>query len=225
MGKTLLISNLVKNFYSPDGSLSMSVKLPHLEMQEGESLVLTGPSGSGKTTVLHLIAGLLNPSAGSIALGSTCLTNLNSGQWDSFRAANLGYIFQNFNLINSLTVRENVFLPGYILGGRDGQDLKQQADRLLALVGLLKKKDSYPSSLSLGEKQRIAAVRAIFNKPSLILADEPTASLDKSNGEILLEILFQLAKENKSILLVSSHDEKVITRFPRNYEIGEGEKS
>jgi len=215
---TLLISNLKKTFYAPDGSVSAHIELPYLKLDVGNALVLTGVSGCGKSTLLHMISGLLRPDEGSICFEGQELTKFSERQYDAWRREKLGYLFQNFNLLDGLTALENVILPGFFLGRRDNNLRRDGLERLRA-VGLSAKAELYPAVLSLGEKQRVAAARAMFNHPRLLLADEPTASLDRANSLRLLELLQGLCSSEGTALLLTSHDPFVIQQFPLRYDV------
>lgn len=218
----LAIHGLKKRFFSPDGAQGTEISVPELALERGEALVLDGPSGSGKTTVLHMVAGLLTPDEGEISFDGQLVSALPTAKRDLWRADNLGYIFQRLNLLAELTVLENILLPQCWRSRREQSGLRQEALALLEQVGLGQRADSRPSSLSIGEQQRIAAVRALLYKPRLLLADEPTASLDAENGRRLLELLRTLCERDGVALLLCTHDEAVKARFARKYNVRSG---
>ncbi|NET33203.1 MAG: ABC transporter ATP-binding protein [Cyanothece sp. SIO1E1] len=178
---------------------------------EGSVQLLMGPSGSGKTTLLSILAGLLKPTAGKVHLLGEEITRMSRRQLTEFRLKNIGFIFQNFNLFPALTALENVEVTLQLKGIR-GQTARQQAEQLLAMVELSDKAHMLPRDLSGGQKQRVAIARALAGNPKLIIADEPTASLDSQNGQAIVELLRKLAKEEGRTVLIVSHDSR-ITHF------------
>ena len=220
----LEIKNLQKKFYAPDGSLTATITLPELNLDRGQQLLLTGTSGCGKSTVLHLIAGLIKPDQGTIICNTINLTGLSSQARAFWRAQTLGYVFQNFNLLEELTVEENILTAAWLAGRHPTSPLKREAALLLEQVGLADKSRCYPNQLSLGEEQRVAVVRALFNAPDLVLADEPTASLDRANAEIVLKLLKELCASQHTTLLLSSHDEYVKQQIPESYDLSSAGK-
>ena len=220
----LEIKNLEKSFYTPAGAVAARVYVPALRLEQGQAMVLEGASGSGKTTLLHLISGLLTPDKGSIVFGGMELTTMTQAQRDSWRGANIGYVFQKLNLLEMLTVEENVLLAANWSGvqsSRDGE-LRQRCQELLSIVGLDGKTKLLPRRLSLGEQQRVAVARALLCSPKQILADEPTASLDRRNGELVLGLLQELCVNNGVALLLSTHDEEIKKRFGIRYDVRSG---
>ena len=169
----LEIKNVFKQVTEPSGEIITVSHAEHLMLDKGGQMLLTGPSGSGKTTLLHMIAGLLSPSGGEIYFDGARIDDMPEKERDLWRARNIGYVFQKLNLIEALTAEENILLAGYFAGGNMAE-LKKRAAGLLERVGLANKKDTLPGKLSIGEQQRIAVVRAVINKPVLLLADEPT---------------------------------------------------
>ena len=218
----LEIEGLEKAFFDAEGNCAARISVPSLALDEGEMLILEGPSGSGKTTVLHLISGLLKEDTGSIIFDGTELTELPARERDRFRARNIGYIFQKLNLLDALTVEENIIIASKWTG-REAVRAHARARELLDTVGLVTKAGMRPSRLSLGEQQRIAILRAVFNSPRLILADEPTASLDRANADTVLKLLKELCSQNNAALLLSTHDEYVKGQFKRRYNMRTGE--
>lgn len=216
----LQIDDLQKVFYTPDGNVSNVIYVPELSLEPGKTMVLDGPSGCGKTTILHMISGLLRADNGSIVFDGQELQDLDSKSRSRWRSQNIGYILQKLNLLDELSVLENVLLP---LCWRaelvDSKYLQQQACQLLAQVGLADKLHMLPTKLSIGEQQRVAVVRALLQRPKLVLADEPTASLDKANGELVLSLLKQLCQQNNTALLISTHDESIKAQFSKRYNI------
>lgn len=204
------------------GEIAASISIPFLQLEQGEALLLDGPSGSGKTTVLHMISGLLTADSGSIYFAGEDVSKLPTAQRDVWRADNVGYIFQRLNLLDELNVLENILLPQCWRKEKNKQDLRQRALALLEQVGLAQKAACFPGELSIGEQQRVAVVRALVHKPKLLLADEPTASLDLENGKVVLGLLRQLCRENNVALLLSTHDEAVKATFAHKYNVRGG---
>lgn len=220
---TLLeIHGLEKSFYDADGNCAAKISVKSLSLNRGEMLILEGPSGSGKTTVLHLISGLLKQDKGQIIFDGKEISSLPAKERDRFRAKNIGYIFQKLNLLDALTVEENIIIAAKWTG-ETVKNAHEYARKLLDYVGLANKARMRPARLSLGEQQRIAILRAVFNKPSLLLADEPTASLDRANADKVLKLLKDLCAETGAALLLSTHDEYVKDQFGRRYNMRTGE--
>lgn len=218
----LEINNLKKCFLGPQGQVTAEIHVPQLKVDRGELLVLEGPSGSGKTTLLHMISGLLRPDEGQLLFDGIDLCAMTNKERDWWRAYNIGYIFQRLNLLEALTVEENIMLASYWSGiGHD--DLKVRMYQLLDMVGLADRAKAFPCCLSLGEQQRVAVVRALLNRPALLLADEPTASLDVKNSNIVLQLLQELCQQEGIALILSTHDEAIKAQFKRRYNIREGE--
>lgn len=217
----LEIKNIFKKITEPSGEVITVSRAEQLMLDKGGQMLLTGPSGSGKTTLLHMIAGLLSPSGGEIYFDGLRIDNMPERQRDLWRARNIGYVFQKLNLIEALTAEENILLAGYFADA-DMAALKKRAAELLERVGLLNKKDVLPGKLSIGEQQRVAVVRAVINNPVLLLADEPTASLDAENSRVVLGLLRGLCSENGAALILSTHDESIKQQFDEWFDIKSG---
>ncbi len=181
---------------------------------------LMGPSGSGKSTLLSLLAGLDTVSQGSIQIDGTFLENLNEEERAKFRADKMGFIFQSFRLLPTLTALENVLLPLEILGQFDKSE---RGILLLKKVGLENRLDHLPSQLSGGEQQRVAVARAFAAQPKILFADEPTGNLDSKNGNVVLDLLNQLRIENNSTLVVVTHDPEVAKHGDKTLQLRDGE--
>ena len=177
-----------------------------LTVPDGQFLAIIGPSGSGKTTLLGLMAGLDAPSTGSIVIGDTDITRLDEDRLAVLRGARIGFVFQFFHLVPSLTALENVLVPMELLGRRDA---RARAEALLAEVGLAARGHHYPSQLSGGEQQRVAIARALANDPPLILADEPTGNLDGANGRHILDLLLSVRRERQVTMVLVTHDPEI----------------
>jgi putative ABC transport system ATP-binding protein len=177
-----------------------------LDVADGRCLAIIGPSGSGKSTLLGLIAGLDAASSGTITIGGTDITKLDEDRLARLRGEKVGFVFQFFHLVPSLTAKENIQVPMEIAGRRDAAE---RAQALLDEVGLHDRGHHYPSQLSGGEQQRIAIARALANDPPLILADEPTGNLDSSNGRHVLDLLLQVRRSRGVTLVLVTHDPSV----------------
>jgi putative ABC transport system ATP-binding protein len=202
----LTVSNLALGY---DGK--KIADLPALHLAKGAECLITGNSGSGKTTLLYTIAGLMKPLGGQIVINGTDITTLSEAARDRFRGQHLGIIFQTLHLVKSLSVLSNILLSSYAAGV--AQD-KKHALSILEQLGLLDKKDVFPAALSQGQAQRVAIARALLLRPSLILADEPTSSLDDHHTETVITLIKQVAKETGATLLISTHDSRVKAHFP-----------
>ena len=196
--------------------------LPHLAVAPGTILGVAGPSGSGKSSLLYLLTGLLRPGKGSIHWGETDITALSEGACDAWRRKHVGFIFQDFHLIGELSPLENVLLPAGFHGWRIPTDLRKRAADLLDLVGVPTNRGSV-TDLSRGEQQRVAIARALLFDPPILLADEPTASLDRDAAENCADILFANARDNHRTLIIVSHDHTVIDRCPRVLHFDKGQ--
>ena len=177
-----------------------------LLVPSGQRLAIVGPSGSGKSTLLGLIAGLDAPTTGSIVIDGTDVTELGEDQLARLRGAKIGFVFQSFHLIPSLTALENILVPMEIAGRRDPA---ARARSLLAEVGLAERGHHYPSQLSGGEQQRVAIARALSNEPVIVLADEPTGNLDSSTGHHVIELLLGINQSRGTTLVVVTHDTEI----------------
>ncbi|RME87616.1 MAG: ABC transporter ATP-binding protein [Anaerolineae bacterium] len=184
-----------------------------LRIERGEFTALVGPSGSGKTTALQLIGCLDRPTSGRVFINGRDVTDLNARQRALLRRGTIGFVFQFFALIPTLTAYENVELP-LILSGKNGRERKKRVEELLEAVGLSHRAHHRPDQLSGGEQQRVAVARALATNPSIILADEPTANLDTENGRQVMEIMQRLNRETGVTFVFASHDPRVI-RFAR----------
>lgn len=192
-----------------------------LEIHEGDFVSLMGPSGTGKSTLLNLVAGIDRPDSGSITVAGTEITNLSRGQLADWRAANLGYIFQTHNLIPVLTAYENVELPTLLLKQTAAQR-RQRVELALKAVGLSDRADHYPRQLSGGQEQRVGIARAIVANPRIVVADEPTGSLDATTGEQIQDLLKRLNRELGMTVLMVTHDRDVAGIATRRLTLNRG---
>lgn len=196
------------------------LELHELDIQAGEQVAIVGPSGSGKTTLLNLIAGILVPSSGGIRVQNVEVSTLDESARRAFRVQRIGLVFQEFELLEYLSVRENILLP-YRINRRLKLDTAAQAeaDRLVAKTGLGNLTARFPKQLSHGERQRVALCRALVHRPQVVLADEPTGSLDPANKLSVLDLLLQHARSSKAALLMVTHDHALLDRFDRVIEL------
>jgi putative ABC transport system ATP-binding protein len=188
-----------------------------LEVAAGELTLLLGPSGSGKTTLLNLIGGLDRPSEGRVVVDGRDLGTLSRRELTLFRRRLLGFVFQFFNLVPSLTARENVLVAGELAGAT-----RADADRWLAKVGLAEQGDRFPSELSGGQQQRVAIARALAKKPRLLLADEPTGALDRDTGQQIVKLLVEAARREGCAVVVVTHDEELVEHADRVIRLRDG---
>jgi len=182
-------------------------------VEKGEILAIVGPSGSGKTTLLGLCAGLDNPTSGSISLAGSAISSMTENEKAEVRNRKVGFIFQNFQLLPTLTALENVMIPLELQGRAKGA--KDKAEQLLNRVGLGGRSHHYPSQLSGGEQQRVSLARAFSNDPEILFADEPTGNLDEETGAIVEGLLFDLNKEKQTTLIIVTHDLELANKTDR----------
>lgn len=190
------------------------IHFPDWEVAQGEQALIIGSSGSGKTTLLHLLAGLLTPQKGMIKVGEKDLARLASNALDKYRGQHIGLVFQKPHLLNSLSLEQNLLLAQYMAG------LKQDRARVIEVIerlGLTHRKKALVTTLSLGEAQRASIARAVINAPSVILADEPTSSLDDENCEKVLSILQEQASTQHATLVIATHDQRVKDLIDKHY--------
>jgi len=187
----------------------------------GEFVAIMGPSGSGKSTLLGLLAGLDTPTSGKIILDGEDITGLDEDRMAVLRGRKVGFVFQSYHLLPTLTAEENVLLP-YELTGGNGSEGKTRARELLASVGLLDRRDHYPVQLSGGEQQRVALARAFMVRPPILLADEPTGNLDSQNGQHVLDLLISLNQREKTTLVLVTHDSALSSRANRRITLSDG---
>jgi putative ABC transport system ATP-binding protein len=203
----LIVTDLVVEFIH-DGYAIRPLDGLSFSAQSGELIVLLGPSGCGKTTLLSCLGGILTPTSGTIQLGATDVTALKGADLDKYRREDIGFVFQAFNLIPSLTARENIAVP-LTLTGRSRKEAFARADELLAQVGLSERSGHLPSRLSGGQMQRVAVARGLGHNPPLLLADEPTANLDHIQAEAIIRLL-QGLRDDGRMIVVSTHDPRLV---------------
>lgn len=209
------LKNIEKGYRNPEtGSYESVIQIPQLTIGAKDHIAIAGPSGTGKTTLLHLLSGLISPDKGSIVVNGTDITSLSESGRDRFRADNIGYIFQSFNLLDGYTALENVML-GMTFTGK-GSD-KAKATETLKSLGLAERLHYKPSELSTGQQQRVCIARAIVNNPKIILADEPTGNLDPATTREILAILKENAKDK--ILIIVTHESEVLDQFENHLDL------
>ena len=214
----LRVRGLEHRYADPEGGSVRVLDVPQLDLARGATLAVTGESGSGKTTLLHLITGILPVETGTIEIAGESMSGRAETGRDRLRARHVGYVFQAFHLLPGLTALENVAL-GMTFRPRAGAAPQSAARAALARVGLSDRLQHRPGQLSTGQQQRVAIARALAGRPTLVLADEPTASLDRARGEACLELLTAFAAECGAALLIVTHDPAALARFPRRHTL------
>ncbi len=191
----------------------------NLSINDGETIAITGSSGSGKTTLLGLLAGLDVPSSGSITIDGQLISAMDEDQRAVFRANNIGFVFQSFHLLPSLTAVENVRMVLELKGNKDSQAL---AEHYLEQVGLLHRLQHFPGQLSGGEQQRVAIARAFASQPKYLMADEPTGNLDENTGDRIIELLFDLNRQHQTSLILVTHERRLASLCQRQLRVFQG---
>lgn len=212
------VTALTKKVADASGELTILDDI-HFTVQASDTLALVGASGSGKSTLLGLLAGLDTPTSGSVRIEGIDIFSLDEDGRAAMRRAHLGFVFQSFQLLSHLTAVENVMLPLELRGDADAAG---KAQAMLARVGLQQRLQHYPKYLSGGEQQRVALARAFVTRPPLLLADEPTGSLDATTGEAVIELMFELNREQHSTLVLVTHDLAMAARCARQLTIAAG---
>lgn len=208
---SLVLKDLKKSYREPGGTVLPVLNVPRFEMKKGEQVVLVGSSGGGKTTLLNVISGISAPDSGSVTIDGVNVTQLHEAARDRFRAERIGFVFQTFHLLPAFSALENVLLGMSFSGKSD----KKRAKELLERVGLGGRLSHRPSQLSVGEQQRVAVARGLANSPSLLLADEPTASVDTGNQDTILKLIREGCQEGNVSLLLVTHAPEVAAQFDR----------
>jgi putative ABC transport system ATP-binding protein len=209
MKDALVEARKIEKCFGGDGHCEVRVlKGIDIKIAKGEFVAIMGPSGSGKTTLLDVLGGLLKPTSGEVIIEGVKLSDLTDNEIARIRGKKIGFIFQQYNLIPSLTASENIELSLRI-NGRNKEDSKKRATELLKMVGLSERVSHKPSQLSGGEQQRVAICRALANNPSIILGDEPTGNLDAKTGFMILNLLKRLNKEQGYTIIVVTHDHRI----------------
>ena len=214
----IILQNVTKTVQSGTEDLTILDNVS-FEIPDGQFVAVTGASGSGKSTLLGLIAGLDAPSSGAVLVDGANVTTMNEDELAELRSTKIGFIFQSFHLIPSLTAFENILIPMEIIGVKDAKD---RAEQLLSDVDLKNRGHHYPTELSGGEQQRIAIARAFANQPKILLADEPTGNLDSKNGDHIFDLMTNLHDKNNISLVLVTHDQNLANRAQRQIILKDG---
>lgn len=202
----ILEAKEITKIYTVDNRKIKVLDNVSLEVMAGEFVVITGSSGSGKTTLLTILSGLDHPSSGKIVLDNRDITDASEDELAPLRNSIIGFVFQSFHLVPSMTAKENIMFPAELLGDPQAED---RAWHLLRRVGLEERADNMPNQLSGGEKQRVSLCRAMINQPKILFADEPTGNLDSKNGEKVLQQLVELKVENRATMILVTHNQDI----------------
>ena len=221
MTQTMIEANEIRMALGEGAGRVEALKGINLSLAGGELTLLMGPSGSGKTTLLSVLGCMLSPTSGSVNIRSRAITGLDAEELAQVRRENIGFVFQSYHLFPTLTAAENVRLSLDVRGDRS-REARAKANQALATVGLAHKADSFPRALSGGEQQRVAVARAIVSDPSVILADEPTAALDSENGQAVMTVLAELAKDPSRAMFIVTHDPRIMPFADRILRIEDG---
>jgi len=217
----VIAQNLAKDYHVGEISIAALNGLS-FEIDPASFVSFVGPSGSGKTTLLNLIGCLDKPTEGTLTVAGTDVASLNRRQSAVFRGANIGFIFQDFNLIPVLTVYENIEYPLIMVQDVPLAERKERVMKLLEAVGMADQKDKYPDQISGGQKQRVAVARALVTNPGLVLADEPTANLDHKTAYMIIELMKKMQDEFKTTFIFSTHDQKIVGEAEIIYTLEDG---
>lgn len=217
------LQNVTKSYKLDDEVIFTALKDVSITIDQGEFTSIIGPSGSGKSTLMHIVGLLDQPTRGSVFIENKDVSKLNDNELSSLRNTFVGFVFQQFNLINKLTVMENILIPTIYTRSKLNYDPIEKARYLLKRFGLETKEKSFPNKISGGQQQRVAIARALIMNPKLILADEPTGNLDTKSGAEILKLLHELHDNEKITIVVVTHDPKIAAQTNRKIEIQDGE--
>lgn len=217
---SLELIEVCKSYQEPGGTVLPVLNIPHFKIEDGEQVALIGKSGGGKTTLLNVISGISRPDSGKVIIGGVDVTELPEPARDRFRAERIGIVFQTFHLLPAFTALENVLL-GMAFAGKQS---RTYAEELLDQMGLKGRMHHRPAQLSVGEQQRVSVARALASRPRLMLADEPTASVDLANQEIILKLLRDACRERNVSLLLVTHSQEISQQFERVETLSEFNK-
>ena len=215
------VHDLHKSYLDGEGNTLRILEGVKLEVPRGETVAITGASGTGKSTFLHLLGALDRPDKGSIRVGDVELAALNGDASAQFRSTAIGFVFQFHHLLSDFTALENVMMPMWIRVGRT-RDFRDEGMKLLAEVGIAQRAGHKPSQLSGGEQQRLAIARALANRPTVLLADEPTGNLDQKTGSRICELLLRLNQEYALTLILVTHNHQIAARMRRRFNLEQG---
>lgn len=214
------ISNITKTFHT--GKVSYDgLRGLNLEIKQGEFVAIMGPSGSGKSTLLNIIGGLDTPTSGEVTVGEHKLSQMNVDQLSDYRSRNVGFIFQNYELLPYATALENVTLP-LVIEGQDNAQTNEYAKKLLSIIHMGDRLNNKPTELSGGEQQRVGVVRALIKEPDIVLADEPTGNLDSVTSAEVIEVIKQLSHQGKRTVVMVTHDPEIAKQADRTIKIKDG---
>lgn len=217
------LQNITKSYTLDDEIVFTALKNINLEIKQGEFTSIIGQSGSGKSTLMHIIGLLDKPTSGSVFIQNKDVSKLNDNELSSLRNTFVGFVFQQFNLINKLTVLENILIPTIYTRSVMKYDPLDKAHYLLKRFGLETKAKSFPNKISGGQQQRVAIARALIMTPNLILADEPTGNLDSKSGAEILKLLHELHEQEKMTVVIVTHDPSIAAQTNKKIEIKDGE--
>jgi lipoprotein-releasing system ATP-binding protein len=209
-----------QNIYKSYGPVKV-LRGVDIGIQKGEVVSIAGPSGSGKSTLLHILGTLDKADMGSVNMNNTVISALSPKKLAAFRNKHIGFVFQFHHLLPEFTAWENICIPGW-LGGRKKNEVKEEAMKLLAMLGLSHRVENKPNQLSGGEQQRVAVARALINKPDIVMADEPTGNLDSANAQELHQLFFDLRKQFNQTFLIVTHNEELATLSDRVLHMKDG---
>lgn len=217
------LKNVFKEYILGDESVFTALKNINLDIYEGEFSSIIGPSGSGKSTLMHMIGLLDKPSRGEIIVNGVDVAKLDDTQTSVLRNSYVGFVFQQFNLLNKLTIKENILLPAAYCEKKLDYDPEERAEMLMEKFGILSKKDSFPNRISGGQQQRVAVARALIMRPQLILADEPTGNLDHKTGNEIIDLFEELNKSEGITIVMVTHEMEIAERTRRQIKVFDGE--
>lgn len=216
---SILETSELKKYYGTQSNLVRALDGVDLTVEQGEFVAIVGTSGSGKSTLLHMLGGLDNPTSGKVSVGGKELSKMNDDQLTIFRRRNIGFVFQNYNLVPILNVYENIVLPVELDGEKADKEL---VDKIVRILGLSQKLDSLPGNLSGGQQQRVAIARAMATKPAIILADEPTGNLDSKTSQEVLGLLKMTSQQFQQTIVMITHNNEIAQLADRIIRIEDG---
>lgn len=224
MNSLIKLENVSKIYkMKTEGEDVAALKNINLEIEKGELGAIIGPSGSGKSTLMHLIGLLELPTEGKIVINGRDVSKLSDNELSKLRNKFIGFVFQQFNLVNKLTVKENILLPTVYGHRGSGREMADKAQKLIERFGLSGRENFYPNKISGGQQQRVAIARALITEPEIVLADEPTGNLDTKTGNIILDLLEELNKKDHLTVVIVTHEKEVAERTRRKISIRDGE--
>jgi len=217
------LKEVYKEYILGDETVFTALRNINLSIQEGEFSAIIGPSGSGKSTLMHIIGLLDKPTRGEIIINGKDVARIDDNQTSVLRNSYVGFVFQQFNLLNKLTIKENILLPATYSKAKMDFDADARAEMLMEKFGIISKKNSFPNKISGGQQQRVAVARALLMKPQLILADEPTGNLDHKTGDEIIDLFEELNKTENITIVMVTHEMEIAERARRQIRILDGE--